>query len=162
MGKLAMVDSGHRPGWRPSTHIRRALRRTQVDYLFITNADQDHLSDLNGLSNEGVRVVSLTRNPHPPPADLRRIKAAGGPLTDDLERYLDMHETFVGPVAEPFDAYMGGISASHKICDKTAWQVRKPQLTLSPSGKSQIYCDRVWASTGLERRTGFNFHQNGL
>ena len=47
-GPLAMIDSGCTDDWRPSTHITRTLRRTRLDYLFITNADQDHMSDLAG------------------------------------------------------------------------------------------------------------------
>lgn len=109
LGKLAMVDSGHCADWRPSTHIRQFLRRGRLDYLFITNADQDHLSDLNGLWSEGIGVTTLYRNPHPAPADLRRIKVQGGPLTDDIERFLNIHETFIHPIPEPFDTHMGGI-----------------------------------------------------
>ena len=46
-----MIDSGHNTttGWRPSTYIRRILNRRRLEYLFITNADQDHMSDLDGL-----------------------------------------------------------------------------------------------------------------
>ena len=40
-GRLAMIDSGNRTDWTPSAFIRYGLNRTTLDYLFITNADQD-------------------------------------------------------------------------------------------------------------------------
>lgn len=61
-GPLAMVDSGSTAEWRPSEYIKDTLNRTAVDYLFITNADQDHMSDLDGLWEQGVAVKSLNRN----------------------------------------------------------------------------------------------------
>jgi hypothetical protein len=55
-GKLAMIDSGNSATWWPSTYIRGSLGRTTLDYLFITNADQDHMSDLRGLQDAGIFV----------------------------------------------------------------------------------------------------------
>jgi len=51
-GRLAMIDSGHHhdTGWKPSAYIKHYLRRDVLDYLFVTNADLDHISDLNNLS----------------------------------------------------------------------------------------------------------------
>ena len=43
-GRLAMIDSGDTADWSPSTFIKNGLGRRQLDYLFITNADQDHLN----------------------------------------------------------------------------------------------------------------------
>jgi beta-lactamase superfamily II metal-dependent hydrolase len=107
-GKLAMIDSGSADDWTPSNYLRQQ-RVVQVDYLFITNADQDHLSDLDSLWQQNIPVRTLTRNPHPPAADLRRIKAAGG-LSNDIERYLAIHETYNSPVTQPFNLHMGGIT----------------------------------------------------
>lgn len=108
-GRLAMIDSGSTNGWRPSTFIKNSLGRNQLDYLFITNADQDHMSDLQGLWDEGIEVKSLTRNPYPPADELRKIKAAGG-MSNDIERFLHIHATYNQPVAEPFNTHMGGIT----------------------------------------------------
>ena len=107
-GKIAMIDSGDADDWSPSTYLRQQ-GVAQVDYLFVTNADQDHLSDLDGLRRLNIPVRTLTRNPHPPAADLRRIKAAGG-LSNDIEQFLTMHETYNSPVTEPFNLHMGGIT----------------------------------------------------
>lgn len=108
-GRLAMIDSGCTKDWRPSTFIKQNLGRNNLDYLFITNADQDHMSDLEGLWEEGINVKTLTRNPHPPPDELRKIKAAGG-MSKDIERFLSIHASYNGPVTEPFNEYMGGIT----------------------------------------------------
>jgi beta-lactamase superfamily II metal-dependent hydrolase len=110
-GRLAMIDSGDASDWRPSTYIRHGMGRTRLDYLFVTNADQDHLSDLHGLWETGIDIGVLHRNPDPPPAALRGIKLQGGSLTKDIERYLSIHESYNQPAVEPFNAHMGGITA---------------------------------------------------
>ena len=110
-GRLAMIDSGCTQDWRPSTYIRHELQRNRLDYLFITNADQDHMSDLNGLWEEGVQVETFTRNPHPPAEVLRAMKEVNGPLTSDIQRYLEIHRNFNQPVSLPFNDGMGGITA---------------------------------------------------
>lgn len=113
-GRLAMIDSGDNglTGWRPSTYIKSQLRRSVLDYLFITNADLDHMSDLNNLWTEGITVSSFHRNRSVSPEALRIIKEANGELTDDIERYLALHAQYVHPVEAPFDQHMGGITAT--------------------------------------------------
>lgn len=111
-GSLAMIDSGDTPDWRPSTFIRRNLNRTRLDYLFVTNADQDHMSDLQGLWDAGIEVPVVHRNPDPPAWALRMIKEQGGTLTADAERYLDIHNNFNAQITEPFNGHMGGITMS--------------------------------------------------
>lgn len=113
-GRLAMIDSGDNglTGWRPSTYIRNHLQRSVLDYLFITNADMDHMSDLDNLWSEGIAVSSFYRNRSVSPGALRIIKEAGGELTDDIERYLTLHTDYVHPVSAPFDQNMGGITAT--------------------------------------------------
>ncbi len=112
--RIAMIDCGHNDstGWKPSTYIRYTLNRTSLDYLFITNADQDHLSDLEGLWTHGVNVNVLHRNPSPTADILRVIKELGGELTDDIERFLRIHGEFNVPVAVPFNAGMGGVTCA--------------------------------------------------
>lgn len=109
-GRLAMIDSGCTADWHPSTFIRYQLGRTTLDYLIITNADQDHLSDLAGLETHGIAVTTLHRNWHPPAQTLRTIKLQGGPLTNDMERYLALHAGYIFQDPQPFDSHMGGIS----------------------------------------------------
>lgn len=111
-GRLAMIDSGCTDDWRPSTYIRHQLTRARLDYLLITNADQDHMSDLKGLDEAGVYVSTLVRNPTYSGQQMAGIKALGGPLSRDATWYVNACGSFSQPVTEPFDAYMGGITAT--------------------------------------------------
>ncbi|MDP9607495.1 UNVERIFIED_ORG: beta-lactamase superfamily II metal-dependent hydrolase [Variovorax paradoxus] len=113
-GRLAMIDSGDNglTGWKPSSYIRHHLQRSVLDYLFITNADMDHMSDLDNLWSEGISVSAFYRNRSVPPGALRGIKEEGGVLTDDIERYLTLHSDYIHPVSAPFDQCMGGITAT--------------------------------------------------
>lgn len=111
-GKLAMIDSGSTDDWRPSDYIRHDLGRTKLDYLFITNADQDHMSDLQGLWDAGITVPVMFRNPSYTGEQMRQIKRQSGPLSADAERYVSACSSFNEPVDEPFDLNMGGITAT--------------------------------------------------
>lgn len=113
-GPLAMVDCGDNTtkGWAPSGFIRNQLGRTRIDYLFVSNADQDHISDLDGIVSSGIAIGTLIRNPTPSAAVLRAIKEAGGPLTSDMERYLELHGGYNVPAPVPFDQGMGGVTCS--------------------------------------------------
>jgi hypothetical protein len=108
-GRLAMIDSGNTADWTPSAYIRHNLNRTALDYLFMTNADQDHMSDLDGLWKVGLNVGAWHRNPTLSADAFRRIKEQGGPLTSDARRYMHTLATYTAPVTEPFNQYMGGI-----------------------------------------------------
>lgn len=108
--RLAMIDAGDSHSWSPSTFIRNVLGRTTLDYLFITNADQDHMSDLRGLAQAGVTVDTLIRNPSYTGATMRAIKLGGGPLTGDAEWYVAACDTFNVPTRLPFNDGMNGIT----------------------------------------------------
>jgi hypothetical protein len=109
-GKLAMIDSGDSESWSPSAYIRHDLGRTTLDYLFITNADQDHMSDLRGLDQVGVTVDTLIRNASYTGAVMRAIKLGSGPLTSDAEWYVGACDTFTVPTTRPFNEWMNGIT----------------------------------------------------
>jgi hypothetical protein len=111
-GRLAMIDSGDTADWRPSSFIRYGLNRTTLDYLFITNADQDHMSDLQGLWDLSINVPVWHRNPTLHPGAFQSIKEQGGPLTADAKRYLQNLTDMSLPVSEPFNQHMGGIASS--------------------------------------------------
>jgi glyoxylase-like metal-dependent hydrolase (beta-lactamase superfamily II) len=83
-GRLAMIDSGSSADFKPSATIK-GLGRDVLDYLFITNADQDHMSDLKGLEDAGIYVGTLIRNPSYTSDQIWAIKRAGGPLTNDAQ-----------------------------------------------------------------------------
>jgi len=85
-GRLAMIDSGDTAEWSPSAFIRYELNRTTLDYLFITNADQDHISDLQGLWDRGINVPVWFRNPTLGPEIFRKIKEQSGADERDISR----------------------------------------------------------------------------
>ena len=109
-GRLAMIDSGSTSNWWPSLFIKYTLNRSILDYLFITNADQDHMSDLKGLNDTGIVVPVLYRNPSYTADQIRKIKLESGQLTDDAEWYVRACGTYNQPLSEPFDLYVGGIT----------------------------------------------------
>jgi hypothetical protein len=113
-GGLAMIDCGHNvtSGWRPSAYIRTRLRRAHIHHLFVTNSDQDHLNDLDGLWQHGVTVGAFARNRSITPDSLRLMKCTSGALTNDMSRYLDIHTSRVHPIQIPFDGHMGGATAT--------------------------------------------------
>jgi beta-lactamase superfamily II metal-dependent hydrolase len=106
---LAMIDSGCTDEWCPSDHITNVLGRNRVDYLFITNADQDHMSDLDGLWEAGIEVGGVYRNTSYTSSQYRQMKLAGGPLTNDAERYAMMCDWTHNGTYPAFNAVMGGI-----------------------------------------------------
>src|SRR5579859_3495792 len=111
---VAMIDCGHNAstGWRPSEFLRNKLSRAHLDYLLITNADQDHLSDLSTLIQKGINVRHLISNHGVAPETLRWIKEQSGPLTADAEALLQMRTSFVLGAGIPFDQGMGGVTVS--------------------------------------------------
>ncbi|WP_240544105.1 ComEC/Rec2 family competence protein [Bradyrhizobium canariense] len=108
--KLAMIDAGNSEAWSPSSYIRYALGRTTLDYLFITNADQDHMSDLRGLNQAGLTVDTLIRNPSYTGATFKAIKRGSGPLTGDAEWYAGACDSFNVTPDLPFNQGMNGIT----------------------------------------------------
>src|SRR5207302_10301563 len=110
---LAMIDCGHNnsTGWRPSRYIRSTLGRSHIEYLLITNVDQDHVSDLANLLASGINVQHVLTNMRVSPDVLQILKEANGPLTDDARAYLNMRRgALPGQVGVPFDRGMGGIT----------------------------------------------------
>jgi beta-lactamase superfamily II metal-dependent hydrolase len=105
-----MIDSGSSADFKPSTVIKN-LGRDVLDYLFITNADQDHMSDLKGLEDANIYVETLIRNPSYTSDQIRAVKRAGGPLTGDAQWYVNACAAYTGgPPIVPFNQGMGGIT----------------------------------------------------
>ncbi|UJJ57102.1 ComEC/Rec2 family competence protein [Rhodanobacter denitrificans] len=111
-GRLAMIDSGSTDSWQPSAHITRVLGRNRLDYLFITNADQDHMSDLRNLQDAGLHVDTLFRNPSYSGQQMRAIKALSGPISNDAQWYVGACDRYNTPTSIPFNSNMGGITAT--------------------------------------------------
>jgi beta-lactamase superfamily II metal-dependent hydrolase len=109
-GRLAMIDSGDTDDWSPADYITQNLRRKRLDYLFITNADQDHMSGLQDLWDADIHVGVLAKNPSFNADAFEAVKRLSGPLTPDALRYKECLTGFNGQVTDPFNDYMGGIT----------------------------------------------------
>jgi beta-lactamase superfamily II metal-dependent hydrolase len=112
--QIGMIDSGDNATteWHPSSYIRNTLGYSHINQLFITNADQDHISDLDGLVTSGLTIGTFHRNRTIPGAVLRYMKMQGGLLTADMERYLQLDAQYVGAVTQPVNAALNGIYVS--------------------------------------------------
>jgi beta-lactamase superfamily II metal-dependent hydrolase len=107
--QLAMIDSGSTSDWTPSAYLT-GLGWRRIAHLFITNADQDHMTDLHGLARAGLDVTTFYRNPSYTGAQMQALKRQSGPLTLDAQWYVGACDRFNGPVNEPFDQNMGGVT----------------------------------------------------
>ena len=104
-------DCGHKsdPPNRPSVFLPARGIRT-VHRFFVTNYDEDHLSDLPSL-RRALNLPELYRNQSIAAQQLRTLKLEGGPISPAMESMLDMMRTYtLGPLQSPpnFD----GVSCS--------------------------------------------------
>ena len=108
--KIALIDCGHntKSGWNPS-HFFQEHALTALDFLIISNADQDHYSHLNDFL-QFIRPNTFIRNRKFSTEFFRKSKEQHGRLSKDAEAYLEMERTYTSPVSEPFNTSMGGIS----------------------------------------------------
>ena len=97
-GKVMLWDSGHRtdPANRPSQFLPAAGIST-VHRMFVTNYDEDHISDLPNLI-DAVRIEILIRNRSITPAQLEALKREGGPITPAMSTLLSMLNTYTESV----------------------------------------------------------------
>lgn len=104
-GNVMMWDCGHKDNYRPSEFLAR-LGVSSVDYLFITNYDEDHVSDLPGL-RRNIRLRSMYRNRSISVEQLRQLKQQGGPISPAMESLLDMIQTYTGGPLNPAPEFPG-------------------------------------------------------
>lgn len=100
-GNSMVFDCGHSsdPLNRPSDHLYDIGQRS-IDRLFITNYDEDHISDLPNIQRK-LRVEVLHRNDSITPDQLRRLKRQSGPISDAMQTLLDMLNRYTGGVPNP-------------------------------------------------------------
>jgi beta-lactamase superfamily II metal-dependent hydrolase len=99
-GALLVFDCGHKElpeVVRPSTIIPGAGQYgARIERLFISNYDQDHISDLPGL-RQSFKIKCFHRNRTLTAQQLRGLKMQSGPITGAMNELLDMHHTYTGP-----------------------------------------------------------------
>ena len=100
-GNVMLWDCGHKsvPEHRPSQFLPASGVRT-VHRMFVTNYDEDHISDLPNLRRT-VHINTLHRNRSITPAQLRRLKEEGGAISPAMESFLSMHESYIHEVTDP-------------------------------------------------------------
>jgi beta-lactamase superfamily II metal-dependent hydrolase len=108
--KVALIDCGTNSttGWNPASMLKTGLRKSRLEYLFITNADQDHYANLAALKEE-IYIKTFTKNPTVSADDFEKIKLKSGPLSTDAKAYKELLSGYKGTVSEPFNQHMGGI-----------------------------------------------------
>ncbi len=114
-GRIALVDCGTNSttDWNPAEYLEQR-GRTTLDYLLITNPDEDHYCNLAHLK-DSVDITTFIKNPTLNEPAFRNIKEENGALSDDAETYASMLTSYTAPVPMPFDQGMGGITL------KTFW-----------------------------------------
>lgn len=104
-GNVMLWDCGHQDNYRPSEFLP-TLGVTQVDYFFITNYDEDHISDLPNLRRT-VSLRSMYRNRSISADQLRLLKLQGGPISPAMESMLDMIQSYTGGPLNPAPEFPG-------------------------------------------------------
>lgn len=105
---LMLFDCGHKPDTevRPSNYLK-SLGHTSVEKLFISNYDQDHVSDLPNLRSV-MKIRSLHRNKSINSRDLRSLKMRqAGEISLAMNSMLDMIHTYTGGALDPAPEFPG-------------------------------------------------------
>lgn len=87
-GNVMLLDCGHKEGSRPSEFLPQ-MGVKSVEYFFVTNYDEDHLSDLPNLRRK-LKIQTLFRNRTISAEQLRELKRQAGPITDAMESMIQM------------------------------------------------------------------------
>jgi len=77
-GARMMIDCGHRtdPYWAPG-NLLRGRGVTRLEYLYVTNYDEDHVSGICNLLDQ-VEVSWIFRNTSVSPSDIQKLKSEDG------------------------------------------------------------------------------------
>lgn len=106
-GGVLLFDCGHGPANRPSIYLP-SLGITNIRRLFVTNYDEDHISDLTAV-RRNLNVEVLTRNTSMSAAQIRSLKTK--PLSSAMGELLDMCDSYTGGVS-PQQLEPAGLSVS--------------------------------------------------
>lgn len=93
-GGVLLFDCGHGFSNRPSSYLR-ARGITSIRRLFVTNYDEDHISDLLAV-RKNLYIEVLTRNTSMNSAQIRSLKTP--PISPAMNELLSMVDSFTGGV----------------------------------------------------------------
>ncbi len=101
-GNVMLWDCGHSEDNKPSEFLP-AQGVHRVDRFFVTNYDEDHISDLPDLRSK-LHLPTLHRNKSISAEQLRALKLESGPISPAMQSMLDMILTYTaGPPQPPPD-----------------------------------------------------------
>lgn len=100
-GEAVLIDCGQSPENRPSDLLpARGIKR--LARLFVTNFDQDHVSDLPRLAQTvDLSCAQFHRNRSIDVPSLREVKLEAGPLTGAMTAAIGMHGQYVHAAPAP-------------------------------------------------------------
>ncbi len=98
-GNIMLWDCGHQGNYRPSIFLPE-IGINKVDYFFVTNYDDDHISDLPNLRNN-VRIRSMCRNESIAGDQLQSLKLESGPLSSSMISMIEMINRYTGGPLDP-------------------------------------------------------------
>src|SRR6267143_3953698 len=104
-GNTMVWDCGHKDGSKPSTFLP-AIGINKIDTFFVSNYDEDHISDLPGVRS-ALNIRSLCRNKTISGEQLRILKQQGGPITGAMESMLEMIGRYTGGPLDPPPQFPG-------------------------------------------------------
>lgn len=104
-GNVMLWDCGHKEDYRPSEFLPGS-DVSRIDYFFVTNYDEDHISDLPNL-RASINVRSLVRNKSISSAQLRALKLQGGPISPAMESMLSMIDSYTAGPLNPAPEFPG-------------------------------------------------------
>ncbi len=93
-GNVMLWDCGHKsnPEYRPSIFLPR-LGVNRIDKFFVTNYDEDHISDLPNLI-QSIPITRVHRNISITPQQLRSLKLQTGSLSSAMQSLLAMLDRY--------------------------------------------------------------------
>lgn len=104
-GNVMLWDCGQNDSDRPSGFLPAAgIRR--IDRFFVTNYDEDHISDLPRLRSNLI-ISTLHRNTSISADQLRQLKLQSGPISVAMQSMLDMIQTYTAGPPVPPPAFPG-------------------------------------------------------
>ncbi len=94
-GNSMVWDCGHIENHRPSYFLPYVEGIHRIDRFFVTNYDEDHISDLPNL-RANLTLPLFHRNTSIDAHSLRHLKQQSGPISTAMESMLSMIESYTG------------------------------------------------------------------
>jgi beta-lactamase superfamily II metal-dependent hydrolase len=104
-GNTMLWDCGHEEAERPSSFLP-SIGVRKIDYFFVTNYDEDHISDLPNL-RQNLNVRAMYRNKSISEVQLRNLKRQGGPISPAMESMLEMIKSYTAAPPAPAPDFPG-------------------------------------------------------